>query len=87
MCFLLYTHALKTGKPPFGTMAFFDYGIVSATLTELSLAEEVATSDNIVMQVILGLKPQSGVSCHDIAPPLTGVNSLTSLSTSEEGAM
>ena len=82
MCTL--AHSLITGKPPIGTLAFYDYGIVPATLPELSLAEEIATSINIVIQVILNLKPLAGVSVtaakgHAIALPLTGVNSLATI--------
>ena len=59
----------------------FTNGIVPATLPELSLAEEIATSINIVIQVILNLKPLAGVSVtaakgHAISLPLTGVLSL-----------
>ena len=61
-CYTSLAHALRTDKPPLGTLAFYDYGIVTATLPELSLAEEIATSVNIVMQVILNLKPLVGVS-------------------------
>ena len=80
-CYISLAHALTTGKPPLGTLAFYDYGIVPATLPELSLAEEIATSVNIVVQVILNLKPLSGVSVtaakgHAIALPLTGIQSL-----------
>ena len=76
-CYTSLAHALRTGKPPIGTLAFYDYGIVPATLPELSLAEDIATSVNIVMQVILNLKPLAGVSVtatkgHAIALPLTG---------------
>ena len=83
-CYSSLAHALRTGKPPLGTLAFYDYGIVPATLPELSLAEEIATSVNIVMQVILNLKPLAGVSVtaakgHAIALPLTGVNSLATV--------
>ena len=45
-----------------GTLAFYDYGRVPASLPELSLAEEIATSVNIVLQVIPNLKPIAGVS-------------------------
>ena len=61
-CYTSLTHALRTGKPPLGTLAFYDYGIVPSTLPELSLAEEIATSVNIVMQVIVNLKPLARVS-------------------------
>ena len=82
-CYTSLAHALRTGKPPIGTLAFYDYGIVPATLPQLSLAEEIATSVNIVMQVLVHLKPLAGVSVtaakgHAIALPLSGVNSLTS---------
>ena len=83
-CYTSLAHALRTGKPPLGTLAFYDYGNVSATLPKLSLAEEIATSVNIVMQVIVNLKPLVGVSAiaakgHAIALPLTGVNSLATI--------
>ena len=83
-CYTSLAHAIRTGKYPIGTLAFYDYGIVPATLPELSLAEEIATSVNIVMQVILNLKPLAGVSVtaakgHAIALPLTGVNSLATV--------
>ena len=48
-CYTSLAHALRTGKPPLGTLAFYDYGNVPATLPELSLAEEIATSVNIVV--------------------------------------
>ena len=44
------------------TLAFYDYGCVPASLPELSLAEEIATSVNIVVQVVLILKPLAGVA-------------------------
>ena len=50
-CYTALAHSLITGKPPIGTLAFYDYGIVPATLPELSLAEEIATCINIVIQV------------------------------------
>ena len=80
-CYTSLAHSLTTGKPPLGTLAFYDYGIVPACLPELSLAEEIATPVNIVVQAILILKPLAGVSVtaakgHAIALPLTGVQSL-----------
>ena len=83
-CYTSLAHALRTGKYPIGTLAFYDYGIVPATLPELSLAEEIATSLNIIIQVILNLKPLAGVSVtatkgHAIALPLTGANSLLTI--------
>ena len=38
-CYNSIAHALRTGKFPIGTLAFYDYGIVPACLPELSLAE------------------------------------------------
>ena len=83
-CYNSIAHALRTGKPPIGTLAFYDYGIVPATLPELSLAEEIATSLNIIMQTIINLKPLAGVSVtaakgDAIALPLTGANSLATV--------
>ena len=83
-CYTSLAHGLRIGKPPLGTLAFYDYGIVPASLPELSLAEEIATSVNIVVQVILNLKPLAGVSVppakkHAIVLPLTGVNSLATV--------
>ena len=56
-CYTSLAHATRTGKPPMGTFAFYDYGIVPATLPKLSLAEEIATSVNIFIQVIVNLNP------------------------------
>ena len=83
-CYTPLAHAARTCKPPMGTLAFYDYGIVPATLPKLSLAEEIATSVNIVIQVIVNLKPLAGVSQtaakgHAIAVPLTGVQSLATV--------
>jgi hypothetical protein len=83
-CYNSLPYAIRTGKPPVGTFAFYDYGIVPATLPKLSLAEEIATSINIVIQVIVNLKPLAGVSQtaakgHAIAVPLTGVQSLATV--------
>ena len=83
-CYTSLAHATRTGKPAMGTFAFYDYGIVPATLPKLSLAEEIATSVNIVIQVIVNLKPLLGVSQtaakgHAIAVPLTGVQSLATV--------
>ena len=83
-CYSSLAHAFTIGKPPVVTLAFYDYGCVPASLPELSLAEEIATSVNIVVQVILNLKPLAGVSVtaakgHAIALPLTGVNSLATV--------
>ena len=61
-CYSSLAHAFTTGKPPEGTLAFYDYGCVPASLPELSLAEEIATSVNIVVQIILNLKPLACVS-------------------------
>ena len=79
-CYNSLPHAVRTGKPPIGTFASYDYGIVPASLPKLSLAEDIATSVNIVIQVIVNLKPLAGVSQtaakgHAIAVPLTGVQS------------
>ena len=35
-CYNSLAHALRTGKPPIGTFAFYDYGIVPASLPKLS---------------------------------------------------
>ena len=83
-CYNSLAYAIRTGKPPIGTFAFYDYGIVPANLPKLSLAEEIATSVNIVIQVIVNLKPLAGVSQtaakgHAIAVPLTGVQSLATV--------
>ena len=83
-CYNSLPHGIRTGKPPVGTFAYYDYGIVPATLPKLSLAEEIATSVNIVIQVIVNLKPLAGVSQtaakgHAIAVPLTGVQSLATV--------
>ena len=43
-CYNSLAHALRTGKPPRGTLTFYDYGIFPSTLPEHSLAEEIATS-------------------------------------------
>ena len=83
-CYNSLPYAIRTGKPPLGTFAYYDYGIVPATLPKLSLAEEIATSVNIVIQVIVNLKPLAGVSQtpakgHASAVPLTGVQSLATI--------
>ena len=83
-CYNSIAHALISGNFPIGTLAFYNYGIVPASLPELSLAEEIATSVNIVMQTIINLKPLAGVSVtaakgHAIALPLTGVSSLATI--------
>ena len=83
-CYNSLAYANRTGKPPVGTFAFYDYGIVPANLPKLSFAEEIATSVNIVIQVIVNLKPLAGVSQtaakgHAIAVPLTGVQSLATV--------
>ena len=80
-CYTSLAHALRTGKPPIQTFAFYDYGVVPADLPQLTLAETIATSINIVIQVILNLRPLGGISQtaakgHAIAVPLTGVQSL-----------
>ena len=67
-----------------GTLAIYDYGCVPASLPELSLAEEIATSANIVVEVILNLKLLAGVSVtavrgHAISLLLTGVQSLATV--------
>ena len=77
-------HAFTTGKPLEGTLAFYDYGSVPASLPEFSLAEDITTSVNIVVQVILNLKPLAGVSVpaakgHAISLLLTGVQSLATV--------
>ena len=53
-------------------------------MPKLTLAERLATSINVVIQVILNLKPLGGVSQtaakgHAIAVPLTGVQSLATV--------
>ena len=83
-CYTSLAHELRTGKPPVGTLAFYYYGFAQDSLPELSLAEEIATSLNIIMQTIIDLKPLAGVSVtaakgHAIALPLTGVNSLATI--------
>ena len=83
-CYTSLAHVTWTGKPPTGTFAFYDYGIVPATLPKLSLAGEIATSVNIHIQVIVNLKPLAGVSQtaakgNAIAVPLTGVQSLATV--------
>ena len=61
-CYNSLALSVRTGKPPIGTFAFYEYGIVPASLPKLSLTEEIATSVNIVIEVILNLKPLAGVS-------------------------
>ena len=51
-CYISLAHSLNTGKPPLQTFAFYDYGVIPARLPKLSLAEQIATSRNIVLQVI-----------------------------------
>ena len=80
-CYTSIAYAMKKGKPPMGTYAFYDYGVIPAHLPKLTLAEEIATSINIILQVILNLRPLNGVSQtaakgNAIAVPLTGVQSL-----------
>ena len=65
-------------------MALYDYGIVTASLPELSLAEEITTSVHIVVQVILNLKPLAGASDtaakgQAVSLQLTGVQSLATV--------
>ena len=83
-CFVSLAHALRSQKPPIQTFAFYDYGVIPAHLPELTLAEKIATSINIVLQVIINLRPLAGVSQtaakgHAIAVPLTGVQSLATV--------
>ena len=61
-CYTSLAHALRTGKPPIQTFAFYDYGVIPAHLPHLTLAETIATSVNIVIQVILNLRPLGGIS-------------------------
>ena len=80
-CYTSLAHAIRTGNPPIQTFAFYDYGVIPAHLPQLYMAEKIATSVNIVIQVILNLRPLGGISQtaakgHAIAVPLTGVQSL-----------
>ena len=38
-CYTSLAHALRTGKPQFRILAFYDYGIAHVAMPELSLAE------------------------------------------------
>ena len=83
-CYTSLAHAIRTGKAPIQTFAFYDYGVIPAHLPQLTLAETIATSVNVIIQVILNLRPLGGISQtaakgHAIAVPLTGVQSLATV--------
>ena len=82
--YISLAHALKTKKPPLQTFAFYDCGVIPARIPKLSLAETIATSRNIVLQLILNLRPLNGVSQetakgHAISLPLSGIQSLATV--------
>ena len=41
-CFTSLAYAIRTNKPPIQTLAFYDYGIIPASLPKLSWAERIA---------------------------------------------
>ena len=83
-CYNSFAHAIRTCKPPVCTLALYVYGFAPSSLPELSVAEEISTSVNIVVQVVLNLKPLAGISViaakgHAISLSLTGVQSLATV--------